>query len=89
MNIPAHDPHVGQAFCSISKNSSLVIEPSLKAPTASNIDDREFPEQINQLSLGHLNKKIAGTFVLTAANNMPGVILSQLEYKIHHQTNEH
>jgi hypothetical protein len=30
VNIPAHDPHVGQAFCSISKNSSLVIEPSLK-----------------------------------------------------------
>ena len=80
MNIPAHDPHVGQAFCSISKNSSLVIEPSLKAPTASNIDDRvkAFPWADKPAFIGPPEQKIAGTFVLTAANNMPGVILSQL-----------
>ena len=39
VNIPAHEPHVGQAFCSMSKNASFEIVPSLKAPTASNIED--------------------------------------------------
>ena len=39
VNIPAQEPQVGQAFCSISRNSSFEIEPSLNAPTASNMDD--------------------------------------------------
>ena len=39
VNIPAQEPQVGQAFCSMNKKSFSVICPSLYAPTASNIED--------------------------------------------------
>ncbi|CAC7023810.1 Uncharacterised protein [Staphylococcus aureus] len=80
VNIPAHEPQVGQAFCSISKNSSLEIDPSLNAPTASNIDEsvNAFPCADKPAFIGPPEQKIAGTFVLMAAKIIPGVILSQL-----------
>ena len=79
VNIPAQEPHVGQALASISKNSSSVILPSLKVPTASNMDDnvRACPVAERPAFIGPPEQKIAGTLVRTAANSIPGVILSQ------------
>src|SRR5699024_9199896 len=79
VSIPAQEPQVGHAFCSISKNSSLLIDPSLNAPTASNIEDRfnAFPVEDKPAFIGPPEQKIAGTFVQTDASNIPGVILSQ------------
>ena len=77
VNIPAQEPQVGQAFCSISKNASLESLPSLNAPTASNIDDnvKALPCAINRFHRP-TRTEYSGTLVLT--NNIPGVILSQL-----------
>ena len=63
----------------MSKNSSFEIEPSLKAPTASNMDDKvsALPCADKPAFIGPPEQKTAGTFVRTAASNMPGVILSQ------------
>ena len=36
VNMPAHEPTVGQALCSMSASSSSVSEPAAWAPTASN-----------------------------------------------------
>ncbi len=79
VNIPEHEPQVGQAFCSISKNSSFEIDPSLNAPTASNIEEsvKALPSEDKPAFIGPPEQKIAGTLVRTDANNMPGVILSQ------------
>ena len=36
VNIPAHDPAVGQAWCSMRESSSSDSDPAAWAPTASN-----------------------------------------------------
>src|SRR5690625_1844717 len=79
VNIPEQDPHVGQAFISISINSSSDILPDLTAPTPSKTDvnDNCLPVGLVPASIGPPETKTDGTFVRTAAINIPGVILSQ------------
>ena len=79
VNIPEHEPHVGHALFSISSSSASLILPDLSAPTPSNteVSDSCLPVEDTPASIGPPETKIEGTFVRTAAINIPGVILSQ------------
>src|SRR5699024_3953911 len=79
VNMPEHDPHVGQAFISISNNSSSDSWPDLCAPTPSKTDVKEIclHDALTPASIGPPDTKTEGTFVRAAAMSMPGVILSQ------------
>src|SRR5699024_3630756 len=79
VNMPEHDPQVGQAFISISSNSFSDIFPDFNAPTPSKTDVKEIccPVALTPASIGPPDTYTEGTFVLAAAINIPGVILSQ------------
>ena len=81
MNIPEHEPQVGQAERSISSvSASLTLSSAAAtiASTKSNLiswsESLVFPA-----SIGPPDTKITGTFRRIDAISIPGVILSQLE----------
>ena len=78
--MPAQEPQVGQAFFSMNSKSACDILPSLKAPTASNMEDNVVWWPLGSIPafIGPPEQKIAGTLVRIAAKIIPGVILSQL-----------
>ena len=83
VNIPAHDPHVGQAASSISVSCSSVIFPERTAPTDSNTVIRSiFSESdfsgCSPASIGPPLITMAGRSSRAAAISIPGTILSQL-----------
>ena len=79
VNIPEHDPHVGQADCSTFStvsSSTFGSTPMIIAST------RSRPWSISSVlpaSIGPPETKTAGILRRIAAINIPGVILSQLE----------
>src|SRR3989304_9366170 len=76
VNIPEHDPQVGQAFFSTSlKYSSEILESP--AITIASTKSRCL-SPTNPASIGPPETKTAGIFSLIDAINIPGVILSQL-----------
>ena len=79
VNIPEHDPQVGQAersysatFSSLALSSTAMTMASTRSKLCS--DSLVFPA-----SMGPPETKIAGIFRRIAAINIPGVILSQFE----------
>ncbi|SKS26591.1 Uncharacterised protein [Mycobacteroides abscessus subsp. abscessus] len=83
VNIPEHDPHVGQAWSSIRAKSSSETDSDADSATAvtSVIPVRTVPSRnvARPPSIGPPETKIVGMFRRNAAISMPGVILSQLE----------
>ncbi len=79
VNIPEHDPQVGQPNCSNSSNPFSSIFPDWKAPTPSNTDDREIflPSLVTPAFIGPPLTNIVGMLRRIAAIIIPGVILSQ------------
>ena len=81
VNMPEHDPHVGQALRSIVETSSSLIALFAAATIASTRSrDCSLPSMTAlPASIGPPETKIVGMLSRSAAINMPGVILSQLE----------
>ena len=79
VNIPAHEPHVGQVISSISRSSSSEINPAALLPTASKmlLRSTSLPPVV-PASIGPPLIMIVGRFSESAAIAMPGIILSQL-----------
>ena len=81
VNMPEHEPQVGQEARSIAARS-LSLTPSSAAATMASTRSRVWVLPFNTTfpaSIGPPETKIAGMFSRIAAINMPGVILSQLE----------
>ena len=82
VNIPAHDPHVGQALRSISRSSSSSILPAILCPTPSNMFDRSiFLFLYPPANMGPPLRIREGIFSSKTDIAMPGTILSQLVTK--------
>ncbi len=86
VNMPEHEPQVGQAERSILASSSLDTLSSLEAIIASMRSSFRTPpgepdavDSTLPASIGPPDTKIAGMLSRMAASNMPGVILSQFE----------
>ena len=78
VNIPEQDPHPGHAVFSSSVNSSSVILPLFTAPTPSNTVIRSiFLPSLVPESIGPPLIIIVGMFILAAAINIAGTVLSQ------------
>ncbi len=80
VNIPEHEPHVGQAFFSISYTSSsdtLSSAATTIASTRSRARPRAFPA-----SMGPPETNTVGMLSRIDAISIPGVILSQLLMQI-------
>lgn len=80
VNIPLHEPQVGQAFSSISSSSASETESSAAAIIGS--IRSSLPLGVLPASIGPPETKTVGMLSLKAASSMPGVILSQLEMQI-------
>ena len=76
VNIPEHEPHVGQADFSISKRSLSLILLSAAATMASTRS--RYLLLSRPASIGPPETKTTGILILIAAIIIPGVILSQL-----------
>ena len=79
VNMPEHDPHVGQALRSYSATSSSLAFSSTAMTIASTKSSFLSANLVFPASIGPPDTKITGILILIAAINMPGVILSQLE----------
>ena len=81
VNIPAHEPHVGQAFFSIWASAVSLTESSTAMTIASTRSRRcsTTPSTPSPDSIGPPDTKIVGIFRRIAAKSIPGVILSQFE----------
>ncbi len=87
VNIPEHDPQVGQADRSISASSASLTLASLDAIIESirsslrtiGFPSRSWVPTILPASIGPPDTKMVGMSRRMAAINMPGVILSQFE----------
>ncbi len=87
VNIPEHDPHVGQAERSISPSSASLTLASLEAIIESmrsslrttGLPSRPCVPTILPASIGPPETKMVGMLRRIAAISMPGVILSQFE----------
>ena len=84
VNIPEQDPQVGHPLSSRSLSSCSVISPLLYLPTPSNTETKSIfsPFSFKPAFIGPPETKIVGIFILIAAINIPGTILSQLEIQI-------
>src|SRR5674476_1470731 len=80
VNIPEHEPQVGQANFSISERSLSLIELSGPATITSTRSIYLFLK--SPASIGPPETKTAGILILMAAISIPGVILSQLLMQI-------
>ena len=79
VNMPAHEPHVGQMTSSISLSSSSDIIPAARFPTASKMLLRSMSlPPIVPASIGPPLIITVGMFSESAAIAIPGMILSQL-----------
>lgn len=77
--MPEQEPQPGQVFCSNSSRPSSSMISALRAPTASNILDREVSTPPTRpLIIGPPEHTTAGMFNLSAPISIPGTILSQL-----------
>ncbi len=80
VNMPEHEPQVGQAERSISATSASLRLGSAAATIASTRSSLWPPAVAGApASIGPPETKTAGMFSRSAASSMPGVILSQLE----------
>ena len=81
VNIPEHDPQVGQAERSYSSTSASLTAGSPATIMASirSAARTTLPTLTRPASIGPPETKIAGMFSRMAAISIPGVILSQLE----------
>ena len=87
VNMPEHEPQVGQAERSISPSSASLTLASLAAiieSMRSSLRTKGFPSRscvpvILPASIGPPDTKMVGISRRSAAISMPGVILSQLE----------
>ena len=84
VNMPEHEPHVGQPNCSSSLSPASSILPDRYAPTPSKTEIRSttLPEGVTPAIIGPPLMKIVGMFSRIAAINIPGTILSQLGMQI-------
>ena len=84
VNIPEHEPQVGQAFCSISAMAASETLSSAASIIASTKSKRRLSAMLIApttlpASIGPPDTKMVGIFRRIAAISIPGVILSQLE----------
>jgi hypothetical protein len=84
VNMPEHEPQVGQALCSYCSTSASVTDGSaalIMASIRSILTTVSSPKcgLIRPASIGPPETNTTGMFRRIAAINMPGVILSQLE----------
>ena len=79
VNIPEHEPQVGQALRSYSATVSSSAESSAAMTMASTRSNLFSDSLVLPASIGPPETKITGIFKRKAAINIPGVILSQLE----------
>ena len=80
VNIPVHEPHVGQAFSSIRaarRRRRLSSAEAIIGSIRSSLRPGVLPA-----SIGPPETKTVGMLSRKAASSMPGVILSQLEMQI-------
>ena len=84
VNMPLHEPQVGQPNCSNSVNSASLIFPCCRAaaPTKTSIRSIVRPEGVRPASMGPPLTNTVGMLQRRAAINMPGTILSQLGMQI-------
>ncbi len=81
VNIPEHEPQVGQALSSNSKSSASLILPLLWAPTASKTVVKSIAPPLPgtlPANIAPPETTIVGILIRAAAINMAGTILSQL-----------
>ena len=80
VNIPEHDPPLGQALHSISVNFSSVISPASNSPTPSKTVARSIgvPSSMCPAAIGPPDTNTVGTSTRKAPMIIPGTILSQL-----------
>ena len=79
VNIPEHEPHVGQALRSYSATFSSDAVESAAMTMASTRSRPWLASLVLPASIGPPETKITGMFRRNEAISMPGVILSQLE----------
>ena len=79
VNMPAHDPHVGQADRSTASSSAARAARRPPATSASTASMMAPVSSTLPASMGPPDTKIAGRFRRRAAMSMPGVILSQFD----------
>ncbi|MNN48014.1 hypothetical protein D3C81_1624640 [compost metagenome] len=79
VNMPEHEPQVGQALRSYSATFSSEAEESAAMTMASTRSRPWLASLVLPASIGPPETKITGMFRRRAAISMPGVILSQLE----------
>jgi len=79
VNIPEHDPPLGQALHSISVSSSSVISPFSNFPTASNAVAKSIgvPSCVYPFAIGPPETNTVGTSTRSPPIIIPGTILSQ------------
>ncbi|MNG00152.1 hypothetical protein D3C84_830780 [compost metagenome] len=84
VNIPEHDPQVGQPYCSSSSRPASSNLPAWNAPTPSNTEEREMDLPFLSLPafIGPPLTNIVGMLTRRAPMIIPGVILSQLGIQI-------
>ena len=93
VNMPEHEPHVGQAFCSMamisssstSESTALImasIRSSRTDPPSSGAPETTRSPSIRPASMGPPETNTVGMLSRSAASSMPGVILSQLLMQI-------
>ena len=90
VNMPEHDPQVGQADRSISPSSAsltlasldAIIESMRSSFRTSGLPSRPCVPTSLPASIGPPDTKMVGMLSRSVASNMPGVILSQLEMQI-------
>ncbi len=84
VNMPEHEPQVGQAAFSISSSFSALIVPFCRWTLATNASIRSIglPSTLAPASIGPPETKTVGMLHRIAPMNMPGTILSQLGMQI-------
>jgi hypothetical protein len=84
VNMPLHEPQVGQATRSISARRVSAIVPAETEPTASNTEIRStaVPSDILPAYIGPPETNTVGMLQRIAPMSMPGTILSQLGMQI-------
>jgi hypothetical protein len=81
VNIPEHEPQVGQAECSYSSTSASLTagSPATIITSIRSAALTSLPTFTRPASIGPPETKIVGMFSRIAAISIPGVILSQFE----------
>ena len=90
VNIPEHEPQVGQADCSMARLLRRIFGRRCRDHGIDQVDGFRSPSSTTlPASMGPPDTKIVGMFSRRAAMSIPGVILSQLEMQTMHRRSGH